>query len=58
ISVVAIGDMFRVAREHASVTFEYFETYTTIALIYLIITLILSKCVSLMEARLSYYDKH
>ena len=58
ISVVAIGDMFRIAREHASVTFEYFETYTTIALIYLIITLILSKCVSLMEGRLSYYDRH
>lgn len=57
ISVVGMADMFRLAREHASVTFEYFETYTTVALIYLIITLILSKCVSIMEGRLSYYDR-
>ncbi len=57
LSVVAITDVFRIAREHASVTYQYFETYTVIALVYLIITLILSKCVSVMEARLSHYDK-
>ena len=57
LSVVAMTDMFRIGREYASVSFQYFETYTIIALIYLIITLILSKCVSIMEARLSHYDK-
>jgi len=57
ISIVAVADMFRIARMFASKTFLYFETYTVIALFYLIITLILSKCVSIMEARLSYYDR-
>ena len=57
LSVVAMTDMFRIGREYASVSFQYFETYTIIALIYLIITLILSKCVSIMEARLAHYDK-
>ena len=57
LSVVAMADMFRIAREYASVTYKYFETYTIIALLYLIITLILSKCVSIMEARLSHYDR-
>ncbi|WP_027188788.1 amino acid ABC transporter permease [Desulfovibrio cuneatus] len=57
LSVVAITDVFRIAREYASVSYQYFETYTVIALVYLIITLILSKCVSVMEARLSHYDK-
>ena len=57
LSVVAITDIFRIAREEASVTYNYFETYTVVALVYLIITLILSKCVSMMEARLSHYDR-
>ena len=38
-------------------TYLYFETYTIIALIYLIITLLLSKGVSILEGRLNYYDK-
>jgi polar amino acid transport system permease protein len=57
ISILAVSDVFRIARESSSVTFLYFETYTVVAIIYLIITLILSKCVSIMEARLSYYDR-
>jgi polar amino acid transport system permease protein len=57
ISILAVADMFRIAREYTSVTFQYFETYTVVAVCYLIITLILSKCVSIMEARLSYYDR-
>jgi len=57
ISIVAVADMFRIGRMYASKTFLYFETYTVIALFYLIITLILSKCVSIMEGRLSYYDR-
>ena len=57
ISIVAVSDVFRVARESVSTSFLYFETYSVVAIIYLIITLILSKCVSMMEARLSYYDR-
>ena len=47
----------RRGREFASQTFDYFETYTVIALVYLIITLLLSKGVSMMEGRLTYYDR-
>lgn len=57
ISMVAVADMFRIARMFTTKTYLYFETYTVIALLYLIITLILSKCVSIMEARLSFYDR-
>lgn len=56
VSILAVGDILRKGREFASVTFMYFETYTMIALVYLFITLILSRCVSLMEAKLTYYD--
>ncbi len=57
ISIIAVADILRRGREYAAQTFEYFETYTLIALIYLIITLILSKGVSIMEGKLNYYDK-
>jgi polar amino acid transport system permease protein len=53
ISILAVADLLRRGREFASETFTYFETYTIIALIYLIITLFLSKLVSLMEEKLS-----
>lgn len=55
VSILAVADMLRRGREYASETFAYFETYTMIALIYLIITLLLSKLVGMMEERLNYY---
>ncbi len=57
VSIIAVADLLRRGREYASQTFEYFETYTIIALVYLVITLLLSKGVSLMERRLSHYDQ-
>ncbi|UZP67792.1 amino acid ABC transporter permease [Desulfovibrio mangrovi] len=57
ISVLAVSELFRRGREYASVTFEYFEAYLMVALIYLCITLLLSKAVSIMEAKLNYYDE-
>lgn len=57
VSILAVADMLRRGREYASETFTYFETYTMIALLYLVITLILSKGVSLMEEKLSYYGE-
>lgn len=57
VSIIAVADILRRGREFASETFLYFEAYTMVALIYLVITLILSKGVSHMEARLNYYDR-
>lgn len=55
VSILAVADMLRRGREFASESFLYFETYTVIALIYLIITLVLSKMVSIMEEKLNYH---
>lgn len=57
VSIIAVADLLRRGREYASQTFDYFETYTIIALLYLIITLILSKGVAIMEGRLTHYDQ-
>ena len=57
VSIIAVSDILRRGREFASESFLYFETYTLIALIYLLITLILSKSLSIIENRLSYYEK-
>ncbi len=53
VSILAVSDLLRRGREYASETFDYFETYTVIALIYLILTLFFSKLVSIMEERLN-----
>jgi polar amino acid transport system permease protein len=57
VSILAVADILRRGTEYAGQYFNYFETYTLIALVYLIITLLLSKGVSLMEARLNYYER-
>lgn len=57
VSILAVSDILRRGREFASVTFNYFETYTMVALVYLVITLLLSKVVSSMEERLNYYGR-
>ena len=53
VSILAVSDLLRRGREFASRTFEYFETYTVVALVYLILTLFFSWLVGLMEARLN-----
>ncbi len=57
VSVVAIADITRTGREFVAQYFTSFETYTMVALVYLAITLVLSKGVSHMEAKLSHYVK-
>ncbi|MCR4666228.1 MAG: amino acid ABC transporter permease [Desulfovibrio sp.] len=57
VSIMAVPDIMQRARSFVGTTYLYFETYTVIALVYLIITLLLSKAVSIMEGRLNYYDK-
>ncbi|MDH5763816.1 MAG: amino acid ABC transporter permease [Nitrospinota bacterium] len=51
VSVLAISDILRVANEYATRHFNYFETYTYIALTYLALTLLLAKGVAWLEQR-------
>lgn len=53
VSILAVSDLLRRGREFAAQTFEYFETLTVVALVYLVLTLFFSWLVGLMEARLS-----
>jgi polar amino acid transport system permease protein len=53
VSILAVADLLRRGREFAAETFTYFETYTAVALVYLIITLFFSKLISEMEERIS-----
>lgn len=53
VSILAVSDLLRRGREYASESFNYFEAYTMVALIYLIITLILSKLVGIMEEKIN-----
>ncbi len=52
VSVIALRDILRRGREYISRTFLSLETMLMVALIYLIITLILSKLVGMMEDRM------
>jgi polar amino acid transport system permease protein len=53
VSILAVSDLLRRGREYASKTFNYFEAFTVVALVYLIMTLFFSRLVALMEARMS-----
>ena len=52
VSILAVSDLLRRGREYASVSFRYFESYTMVALCYLVLTLFFSKLVAIMEERL------
>ena len=53
VSILAVSDLLRRGREYASTTFEYFASYTIVALIYLILTLFFSRLVGIMEERMN-----
>ncbi len=57
VSVLAISDMLRRGREYASRTFAYFETYTFVALVYLLVTLVFSRVVFYIEQGMSRQNK-
>jgi len=57
VSVLAISDMLRRGREYASRTFAYFETYTLVAVVYLLVTLIFSRVVYYIEHGMSRENK-
>jgi len=52
VSILAVSDLLRRGREYASESFNYFEAYTVIALVYLVITLFLSKLIGIMEEKI------
>ena len=56
-SVLAISDMLRRGREFASRTFAYFESYTLVALVYLLVTLVFSRVVFYIEQGMSRQGK-
>ena len=51
VSVLAISDVLRVGNEYATKHFNFFQTYTYVALTYLLLTLILSRIVHKLEFR-------
>ncbi len=57
VSILAVSDLLRRGREYASTSFMYFESYTMVALVYLVITLFLSRIVAIMEERLGRNEK-
>ncbi len=57
VSVLAISDLLRRGREYASRTFAYFETYTLVALVYLLMTLMFSRAVYYIEVGMSRQNK-
>ena len=52
VSVLAVRDITQVARLYAGRTFRFREAYTTLAVLYLLMTLVLSFFVQLLERRL------
>ena len=52
VSTIALSDILRKGREYISRTFLSLETMLVVALIYLIITLVLSRLVGMLEERL------
>tara|TARA_B100000686_G_C16788202_1_gene976747 strand:+ start:1220 stop:1987 length:768 start_codon:yes stop_codon:yes gene_type:complete len=52
VSILAISDILRVGNEYATKHFNYFETYTFIALTYLVLTLLMSRLIQKLEERL------
>ena len=49
VSVLAIADILRVGNEFAAKNFNYFETYTYVALTYLFLTLLMAQAVNYLE---------
>jgi len=52
VSILAVSDLLRRGREYASKTFFYFESFTVVALVYLVLTLFFSRLVAIMEERI------
>lgn len=56
ISVIALADLLQMGRLYVSRTFRAFEGYNTVALLYLVMTLILSSLSRVLERRMKIAD--
>jgi polar amino acid transport system permease protein len=52
VSIVGLRELTRAGREYSSGTFQDFQTWLVVGVLYLVMTLALSKVASLLEARL------
>jgi len=57
VSMLALVDLMQRGRQDATKNFQYFETFTMVALIYLVITLILSRLIGILEERMQNKPK-
>jgi polar amino acid transport system permease protein len=53
VSVLAVGDITHLARQHASSSFRYMQSFGTLVILYLTMTFILSLLIRLVERRLN-----
>jgi polar amino acid transport system permease protein len=56
VSVLAVRDITQVSRLYAGSTFRFRESYVTLAVMYLTMTVFLSVLVQLLERRLKTHD--
>lgn len=57
VSMLALTDLMQRGRQYATRTFNYFETFTIVALIYLVMTLFLSRLVAWLEERMQSHGR-
>jgi polar amino acid transport system permease protein len=55
VSVLGVSDITQNAKLYASSTFLFFQTYSILAFLYLVMTILLTRVVRLIEARLSTF---
>lgn len=53
VSILAVRDITQMARLYSGNTFEYTVTYTTLAVMYLSMTIVLSFCVKMLERKMN-----
>ena len=52
VSIIGLRELTRAGREYSSGTFVDFQTWLVVALLYLLMTLVLSRCATWLEGRL------
>jgi polar amino acid transport system permease protein len=55
VSVLGVSDITQLAKLYASSTFLFFQTYSILAFLYLVMTIMLTRLVRILEARLSRF---
>jgi len=58
VSVLAVRDITQIAKLYAGRSFQYQETYITLAVLYLSMTIVLSGFVKLIENRYHHSDRN